>query len=398
MVSYVPARPSERYVPGTGPVRLAERASHARALPAPDDASLTLGRRIGVLVVLVALAAAIVLAANGGGGGGGVPGAAAQPTDAAHVAAASTVTAPVGSTDPLVPVPVGQPAFLAPASTLVNRKRVPLRVHVPDPGVAWDGLELRVFRGGSEVLRQPIGPEDLNGKGRISLAGIPLKSGSNRLSVALANAGGLGPVSEPLTMRVDDRPPKLRVTAPKSGVAINAGTVTVEGRTVPGIRVIVRNMTTDQKVAAFADGQGRFSAKIGLKRGRATIKVVVSDAAGNQNPKQIVIVRGNGKPQARLTLSRTTFKRAALPRTMDATVSVLDADGRPVKGAQVVFSFAPSGPPARLKPMTTTKLGTARWSGIRLTTDVVVGDGLVTVRVTLPDGRELTSTKHFTVG
>lgn len=397
MVSFVPARPSDRHVPGTGPVRLPERTSHARALPAPDDASLTLGRRIGVLVVLAVLGAAIVLAASGGGGRRDT-GIAVTPTSAVSVDATGTPTSdPAAVVDPLVGAPTGVVSLVEPKSTLVNTRKVDLRVRVPDPGVPWDGLELRVLRGGTELATRRIAADDVNSKGRVTIKGVPLKRGANRLTVVFANPSGDGPASDTLTMRLDDRPPRLKVTAPKAGVSLNHDTVTVRGRTVAGQRVIVRNMTTDQKVEAIADGQGRFEADLRLKRGRATLKVAVTDAAGNTNVEQFAIVRGNGKPEARLTLSRAGFKRSKLPRQLDARVSVLDADGRPVKGAEVVFTIAPPGPPIQIRQTTTSKDGVATWSGFRVVKGTVAGNGIVTVLVTLPNGRKLDDTATFKV-
>jgi hypothetical protein len=378
-------------------VRLPERQSHARALPAPDDASLTLGRRIGVLVVFVALGGAILLAASGGGGDR-TAGVGAAPTAAVADAPATPTVDPVATTIvPVVGAPTGSAAFVAPETTLVNKRKLNLRVRVPDPGVAWDGLELRVLRGGTQVLAQAITQGDVNSKGRVTLKGIPLTRGTNKLTVVLANAAGAGPASDTLAIRLDDRPPRLKVTEPRDGSTVNADSVTVGGRTVAGARVIVRNVTTDRKLEVVADGQGRFEANLPLKRGRDTIKVAVSDAAGNQNVQQLVIVRGNGKPEAALSLSRKVFKRPKLPRNLDMHVTVRDAEGRPIKGATVVFTVAPPGTQAEVRKTTTAKDGQASWSGFRIVKDAAVGPGLVTIRVTLPDGRELTNTKRFEV-
>lgn len=396
MVSFVPARPSDRHVPGTGPIRTQERSTHARALAPADDASLTLGRRIGVLVVLAALGAAIILAATGGGGSDRTSGVAALPTSSA-VATSAAVSDPAATYLPVVGAPDGRPTLVTPKATLVNKRRIALRVRVPDPGVPWDGLELRVLRGGRQVLAQAIGPDDLDAKGRVTLRSVPLKRGSNRLAVVLANATGVGPASDTLAIKLDDQPPRLKVTAPRDGTTLNVDDVTVKGRTVPGIRAIVRNVTTDQKEKVTADGTGRFQADLGLKRGRNTIKVAVSDQAGNERVIQVVIVRGNGRAEARLRLSRGSIKRSALPRTLDATVTVLDADGRPIKGARVEFTFGPPGLPARVDQATTSKLGVATWSGMRVIEGAVVGDGLVSVRVTLPDGRVLKDTAKFMI-
>ena len=396
MVSFVPARPSDRHVPGTGPIRTPERPSHARALPAPDDASLTLGRRIGVLVVLAALGGAIILAATGGGGPDRTSGVAVVPTSAAVATAAPAVEA-AATYLPVVGAPTGQPTLVRPKSTLVNKRRIPLRVRVPDPGVAWDGLELRVLRGGTQVAARPIGPDDIDSKGRVLFRDVPLKRGSNRLAVVFANATGLGPPSDTVTVKMDDRPPRLKVTSPRDTATLNAESVTVEGRTVPGLRAIVRNVTTDQKVEAFASGDGRFKAQIGLKRGRNTIKVAVSDAAGNQNPQQIVVVRGNGRAEARLALSRQRIRRSALPKALDATVTVLDAEGRPIKGAKVEFTFGPPGLGSQTRERMTSRLGVATWSGMRVVEGATADDGLVTVRVILPDGKILRDTATFKV-
>jgi hypothetical protein len=396
MVSFVPARPSERHVPGTGPVRVPERPSQARAAaPAPDDAALTLGRRIGVLVVLAALGAAIVLAATGGGGDR-APGVAVLPTPGVAGTAAPT-SDPAASVVPVAGAPTGQAAFLTRSDSLVKKRRIDLRVRVPEPGVAWDGLELRVFRGGSQVSTQALAPADLNSKGRVVVRGIPLKRGQNKLTVALANAAGAGPASDTLTIQLDDQPPRLKVTAPRKGATFNHDSVVVKGRTGLSVRVIVRNVTTDQKEEVFADGEGRFEAKLDLKRGRNTLKVAVRDKAGNQNLQEFAIVRGNGRPETRLSLSRASIKRSALPRTIDARTTVLDADGLPIKGAHVVFTFAPWGQDARIRQATTSKDGTAS-SDFRIVADAEKGPGLVTVLVTLPDGRVLDRvTQRFTI-
>jgi hypothetical protein len=349
-----------------------------------------------VLVVLAALGGAIILAATGGGEADRTSGIAVVPTSVAIETSAPAIE-PTTTYLPVVGAPTGQPTLVRPKSTLVNKRRVLLRVRVPDPGVAWDGLELRVLRGGTQVVAQPIGPDDIDSKGRVILRNVPLKRGSNRLAVVFANAAGLGPASDTLTIKLDDRPPRLKVTSPRAAATLNADGVTVEGRTVPGLRAIVRNMTTDQKVEAFATGDGRFRADIGLKRGRNTLKVAVSDAAGNQNLQQIVVVRGNGRAEARLALSRQRIRRSALPKALDATVTVLDADGRPIKGANVVFTFGPPGLGTQVRERTTSKLGVATWSGMRVVEGATVDDGLVSVRVTLPDGRILNDTAIFRV-
>jgi Glucodextranase, domain B len=396
MVSFAVGRPADRSMPsptgGHGP----ERSSQARAitLPGADDSALTMGRRIGVLVVLAALLGAILLAANGSGSGqrGGV----AALATATPVPAPSTLGA-VASNVPIMPLPVGVPEMLTPKATLVSKRLVDLRVVVPDPGVAWDGLQLLVLRGGRAIATQSIGPGDLTKRGRVTIKRVPLKRGTNSLSVALGNPGGQGPASAAVSIRLDDQPPRLKILSPRMGATLNQPTVIVRGRTGPGLPVVVRNVTTGQRIQTNADASGAFHAEVELQRGRDTIAFAVRDPAGNLATKRFAIVRGNGDDEATLHLSRGTIRHASLPATLDATVTVLGADGSPIGGVPVEFVVAPSGPPAMVREFTTNKDGRAVWSGIRIPRDAEAGDGLVSVRVTLPDGRVLTDTAHLKI-
>jgi hypothetical protein len=399
MVSFTPTRPTDRPAPGTQGLRR-DRSSQARAIPVAgtDDASLTLGRRLGVLVVLAALAGAIVLAASGRSDrGGGLGVIAPTPTPAATTVVPATSVPLTGPVDPSVARPSGVPRIVEPERTVVSTATIDLRVVVPDPGVPWDELELRVFRGTRQVRIRSVRPDDLSGRDRVTIRGIPLKRGANKLTVAFANPGGAGPASAPLTVRLDDQPPRLKLLSPHSGEIINHPTVTVRGRTGGHLEVTGRNAKADARVRATADGDGSFQMVLPIKRGRNTLTFLVRDAVGNQRPARVTVVRGNGKDTARITLSRASIRRSALPSTIDATVTVLDADGRPVRNAPVVFSFAVPGPPNVLRELTTSKRGRATWSGIRIAKEAVAGEATVAVRVTLPDGRVLTDTEVFTI-
>jgi hypothetical protein len=393
MASLALGGPADRQVPGVVGGRSSERSAQARAIPlaGTDDASLTLGRRLGVLVVLAALGGAILLAANGAGDrGGGV----AAPTSAVTPAATN---GPAATGVPLVPRPVSVPDIVTPETTLVTTRSMNLRVTVPDPGVPWDDLELRVLRGTREVAAMPVTPDDLDRKRRVVIRGVPLRRGTNDLTVVLANAGGPGPASEPLTIRVDDQPPRLRLEAPRSGAVINAPEAAVRGRTGARLTVVGRNAVVDARVKATADADGSFRIVLPLKRGRNTLTFSVRDAAGNVRPARVTVIRGNGKDEARLSLSPVAIRRSALPRTISATVVVLDANGRPIRGVPVAFTVAPPGLPAAVREMTTSSKGRATWSDIRIGRDAVVGEGLLTVNVTLPDGRVLTDTRVFEI-
>ena len=133
-----------------------------------------------------------------------------------------------------------------------------------------------------------------------------------------------------------------------------------------------------------------------LAMGRNVITVGSRDAAGNRGSTSIVVVRGDGHLAAHMKLSRDKLRLQALPKTMDADVIVLDANGRPVDGATVEFSIVPPGQPTRTYVATTGNDGTASWSRIPLPRyGATAGGGLVTVKVRAADGSTTSSMRHF---
>ncbi|MCY7417437.1 MAG: hypothetical protein LH650_02895 [Chloroflexi bacterium] len=339
-----------------------------------DDGNLSLGRRMGVLVVLAALGGAIVLAAGGVGGSDPVtPLASATPTATTRI---------VRTPRPLPSPPTVAPEILVPDQTLITTRTIDLRLDVPDPGTSMAGMEVRVYRNSNELQSARV-----DEVGRVKVRGIPLRRGSNKLTAAIANPGGEGPRSVAVTITVDDQAPVIKVRSPRSGTTLNELQVTLEGRTEDGLTVNARNVTRDSRASAVASASGDFQVQLGLTPGRNTIILSGRDVAGNKGTTTMVVVRGDGKTSVVLKLSRAVVRLKNLPRTVDATVMVLDAGGRPLEGAAVMFTISPSGQLTSTFPTTSGKDGTATWSGIRLSrAGATVGDGLVSVRVVAPDG------------
>ncbi len=298
------------------------------ALESSDDGNLSLGRRIGVLVVLAALGGAIILAAGGVGGGNNAV-APPVPTSTLSGVAARTPR-------PLASPPTVAPQISALDDDLVNSGTIDLRVSVPEPGTTLSGLELRIYRN-TRLLTS----RDVPKVGRIKVKDVPLRRGANKLTATLANEGGEGPRSEIVTVSLDDQAPKIKVRTPQSGITLNEGSVTLEGKTEDGLTVIGRNSTSDAKATAVASAAGAFTLELGLDKGRNVISVRTRDAAGNQGTENLVIYRGNGRPTVSLHLSRAKARISALPVNLTATATVRDENGQPMKGVQVTFTIAP---------------------------------------------------------
>ena len=349
-----------------------------------DDGNLSLGRRIGVLVVLAALGGAIILAAGGVGGNKSVtPVVSPPPTVSAGV---------VGSPGPLPSPPTAAPLIKTPKVPLIMARTTNLRVTVPEPGTTMSGLEVRVYRNSKLLTSQVV-----TSVGSMKVTDVPLRRGANSLTATIANAGGEGPRSASVTITVDDQPPKVIVKSPHQNATLNRSRITISGRTDDNLSVTARNVTSGSPAAsAAADATGAFSLDMSLDPGRNVIAIQSRDAAGNKGSTSLVIIRGDGRLAADLQLSRKIVRLKTLPKTMDAQVTVLDAGGRPVDGATVVFSVSPPLQVSFNHDATTDSDGKASWSGIRLErAGATVGDGFVTVLVTTPDGSMVKDTVPF---
>ncbi len=374
-----------------------DRTSQARALPTPgvDDASLTLGRRIGVLVVLAALGGAIILAAGGVGGGAGEQGAVIVPQPTASSLVATVTPAPTAT--PLPDPPAVAPVLVTPKRVLLTSRTTDLRVGVPRDEVTWGGLEVRIYRGTKKLASTRIARRDLTGNGRVVLRDVPLRRGGNRLAAVFANAGGEGPRSRAMDLTVDDQAPRFERLAPRPGTTLNAAAIEVKGTTEPGLEVLVRNLATGSRAVLPTTATGRFSTQVGLARGRNTLSISTRDAAGNSREERRLVIRGDGRTSVDLKLSRDTLRARKLPRTITARATVLDADGQPVKDARVVFTAAIDGMQAFTYEGRTGADGVAAWSGLRVTDRAVAGKGLVSVDVTMPTGATLKKTVELLV-
>ena len=349
-----------------------------------DDGSPSLGRRIGVLVVLAALGGAIILAAGGIGGN--------KPATPVVSPSPRAVTTTGRTSRPLPSPPVAAPRITTPKNPLIKARTIDLHVTVPEPGTTMTGLEVRVYRNSRLLASQKV-----ERVGRMKINGVPLRRGTNKLTATIANAGGDGPRSATVTITVDDQPPKVSVKSPHSNTTLNARRVTITGRTEGGLSVTARNATSGSKVTGTSDAAGAYSLDVSLVPGRNVISVGTRDAAGNLGSASVVIIRGDGRLAANLVLSRDKVRLKSLPKTMNADVTVMDANGRPVEGATVSFSISPPGWQLTSNYSTTSGSdGKASWSHIALPrAGAVAGDGFVTVQVTTADGSSTTDTVHF---
>lgn len=309
-----------------------------------------------------------------------------RPRDRAAAPPLGTPSAsPAATTSPLA-APLA-PVIEGPQTALTREATWTLTITLPDPLPDRRGSVLRVYRND-----RAIDERTLRRNPGARVAGIELRRGENRLAVSI----GDGTRSNEVVVTRDDVPPTLAIEQPLPGAVVNAPTTTVTGSAEAGAAISVRDVTTDRSVEVAAGVDGTFEAAVALALGPNEIAVEARDAAGNVTAQTFTVVRGEGRPEARLHLSSTFFALRQLPTPLSLRVVVVDAEDQAVEGASVVFSLSPPGLPTSTY-RTETVRGEASWLNVSLPRDgATPGEGYATVQVTLPDGTVLESVATFT--
>ena len=280
------------------------------ALEPTDDGNLSLGRRIGVLVVLAALGGAIILAAGGVGGNKGVRPSSYRPRRASPRASS-------GRPGRRPHHPRRHPSSRRSKVPLITSRTINLRVTVPDSGTSLSGLELRVYRNSKLLTSQKV-----TAAGGMKVMNVPLRRGDNKLAATIANAAGEGtPVGHRDHHRRRSVPPKLSVKSPRPNTTLNQSRVSITGKTEPSLRITGRNITSGRQAQTGmpmrpAPSRSRMSPSV---RVAMSFSLQSRDAAGNVGTTTLVVMRGNGHLAANLHLSLKKARLKDLPRTMNAT-------------------------------------------------------------------------------
>ena len=225
---------------------------------------------------------------------------------------------------------------------------------------------------------------------------IPLQRGENRITAAFIGPGGEGPLSEPVTVTLDNVPPSIELSAPQNHAVINAESVDVQGVTEAGAKVTIRNISHTGRRrwprAPMARSTRWSTWPQGRTRSRCPPRMrwEPGDHRTDRHPR-------SGSAQAQLVLSPKKFRLHHLPATMDVQLVVVDADGRAADGAKVTFSLSPPGEPTSTYEETT-EAGHASWLGVSLPKEgAIAGDGFVTALVELADGSTVQESAPFTI-
>ena len=170
----------------------------------------------------------------------------------------------------------------------------------------------------------------------------------------------------------------------------------MSGKTQATSTIAVRNDLNGSAANTQASATGAFKVDIDIATGSNALSITSTDPAGNETTVVVTVKRGGGALTAKLALSNVRISQSKLPETLVITLTVTDVGGGAVNGAQVDFSISPPGQPTSTF-QTITASGKAKWSVSIPKFGTTKASGIVTARVTLNDGRVVSTSAGFSV-
>lgn len=135
------------------------------------------------------------------------------------------------------------------------------------------------------VNNQLVDKTSTGSNNQFQFSSVALQSGQNTIKTqAESNNNKLSSFSNTFTITYLKGPPSLTITQPQDGQTFTIGnspSISIQGQTDPGVKITVNGFW------AIVDSQGKYNYLYTLKNGDNDIKVVATDAAGNQATKEI---------------------------------------------------------------------------------------------------------------
>jgi hypothetical protein len=307
------------------------------------------------------------------------------------------LTSVVTSPSP-TPAPIAvsrSPLIASPDEPYTNQKRVDLAVSVPTSVAGQANVRVRVYLALEGQAAAPI-TEVAVGLTPKVVVPVDLSAGRNDFTASVISPGGESEPSPVVTYILDTEAPKITISSPKDGAVVNAETVDLVGKVQARSRLLARNDSNGSSITGTSGADGSFTLTLPLATGSNAIKIGATDPAGNGGELALTVVRGTGTLTVVLTASTYRISVASLPAPMQLVALVTDPDGRPLRGAVVVFSLTLPKIPAITYEAYTGTDGKVTFS-TTIPKGVDVGSGLVSVLVNTNSYGQTTDRSVITV-
>ena len=285
----------------------------------------------------VALAAAVFVAASGGIGpvlstlGAGIGSAFGRLT-ATHVPTATEL------------IPTDSPSLASPAQPYTNVATVDLNVFVPTEVVGDPGAKVRIYLALEGLDPAPVIDVPVGTTSRMTVP-FELTPGRNDISATLFRGDEESDQSPIVTYILDQEPPKITVSSPKNGAAIDTFEVTVKGTTQAGTSLVALNAGNGTSIQSVAAKDGKFEFGMVLAPGTNEITITGTDPAGNVGAGKLKVLQGSKDMRIRLTASSYSIRISKPPPSIQLVVLVTDPSGSPLAGASAFFTLQIHGLP-----------------------------------------------------
>lgn len=148
-------------------------------------------------------------------------------------------------------------------------------------GYAEAGATVKIFLPG-EAEKEIVADKE----GSFALADMKLTPGKNQIqALAVDEAGNASQKSEKLIIFYDESPPEVEISEPAEGASFfgEENQIEIKGKTEEGATVYINEHLV------VVDREGNFQYPVMLKGGENSIQILVTDKAGNETTKEIVV-------------------------------------------------------------------------------------------------------------
>ena len=332
--THVRPRPPSSGRPKTQPVRAAapdrRRVRQHRGLEARRKRAPIVTRTLLALGV-AGLAAGVFVVASGG------IGPVLSTLASGFSSALGRLTATPVPTQTFVP-PTDSPRIAVPEQPFTNRETVELIVSVPIEVLGDPTARVRFYLALEGLAPAPVFDVVVQETSRMTVP-FELTEGRNNISATLFRAGEESEPSPIVTYFLDLTPPKLTITSPKDGQAIDQSEVVIKGTTQGNTALVARNEANGTSISSAAARDGSFEFALPLAPGSNAIEITGTDPAGNVGTKTLTVIQGSDEMGVRLTASRYNVSVSKPPSSLQLAVLVTDPAGAPLAGATAFFTL-----------------------------------------------------------
>ncbi|MBI2781979.1 MAG: hypothetical protein HYX55_09325 [Chloroflexi bacterium] len=272
------------------------------------------------------------------------------------------------------------PSIASPAQPYTNIKTIDLSVSIPAEVVGDPTAKVRLYLTLAGLQAAPVVDVPVGTTSRMSIP-FELTAGRNDISATLFRGGEESDQSPIVTYILDQDPPKITITSPKNGAAVDAPDVSVKGTTQANTSLVVLNAGNGTSISVIAAKDGTFEFGLSLGPGTNDITITGTDPAGNVGTAKLKLIQGSAKMTVRLSASSYRISVAKRPASIQLVALVTDPSGAPLAGASAFFTLQIPGLAPISNSLVTGSDGRAVFT-TPLVGSLTTGGGLGTVLVT----------------